>query len=160
MAANFYVHMYHETDEARECREQYNLRETGEKSATSEAMPTLIELPTAAGSVSLDLNKQQGSSGPSSLSPTKSTLRARDQFGKVLARNSSGLKKEKTKRTRKSEEHDESELPTGGAEKRSSQDKPTLFSKGGHEDDIPPLTAEVCVPAHPSPSARWHCVRL
>ena len=148
MADNYYYHMYVETQETRELREQHNLRETGEKSATSEAEPTMIELPTAAGSVMLDLSDpQQGGSaqsGPSgAMRAGTGPLRSRDQLGK-LGRNSSGLgKKDKSKRKKGGGEEEEN--PTGGArDKRSSQDEGDLFSRRDDEDEIPPLTAEVC----------------
>ena len=155
-------HSYHETDESREVREMYNERNTGEKGSTEEPA-TLIELPTAAGSVMLDLEQHRHqASAPRSVSSSASSKSR-----------SSTVQPDKTKKVgigirhgrRKSEElrqaPSENEQPTGGASSKPSDAdsrSPALsgsasslpqsvFSKTRDDDEAPPLTAEVCTDA-------------
>jgi hypothetical protein len=72
MAATYHYH-YHETAESNELRELHNVIHSGETEPGEETEKRgLIELPTAAGSVFLDLSKDLGSGGTSQSSPSSS----------------------------------------------------------------------------------------
>ena len=167
MAANYH-YMYHEYDEAREARERYNEVNTGDKGLVEEAR---VELPTAAGSVMLDLGQLSGggSGGSSAVDAEQSVARSLSRKGAssqstrsfTQAHTKSGRARSRRKHGDRDGDDDSfHDNPTGGrgvdARKvgfdASGQKLPsgnlsqTLF-KNVHEDDVPPLTAEVRPPA-------------
>ena len=161
--AAVYHHHYHETEEAREARDFYNEASMGVKGEDSVA--PRVELPTAAGSVLLDLGKlSEGSSalgiGAAPRAIERATaLRSQTKRSGPL-RNSKQLVQEgalwrkgvRGRRGSSSEwvENEGSPSPTvGGGRSRGLQlqqpDMPahaSLFNKGVEAEDVPPLTAE------------------
>ena len=158
MAAAYY-YQYHETDECRELREGYNEMNTGEK-GSFEDPAARVELPTAAGSVMLDLGQISGKGGSSGMGMDPS-LRGGTR-GKPLRSSSTKLgpadagktlKRRKGGSRRVSEESMDGEdaSPTGMSKVQFDvANTSSLFNKGSDEDDVPPLTAE----ARPTPTQR------
>lgn len=162
-----YYHMCHEMDEAREIREAYNENNTGDK-GTFEDPSELVELPTAAGSVMLDLGEISSGGGlggdrprrPLQQRPQTSSLPGRGStIGGTNANSTKGGAKRKMRR-RGSDGAVESSKDGGSGStsvRKGGQVQfdvngnaiatgnlsSSLFNKSSDEDDVPPLTAEV-----------------
>lgn len=139
---------FYETAETKIIREEYNLASVGER-GTSEDPDLKVELPTAAGSVMLDLaslGASEGSGPPSigSRPPSAHTPKATPKAGS--AKGGKGRKGR-----RKSEDlgplSDDDAQATGAPGKSGPEGSDTtmalLRSRNDGEEDVPPLTAEV-----------------
>lgn len=145
---------FFETAEARGLREEYNFAQTGDRGTSEE--PSMIEMPTTAGSVQLDMAAVAGTKAGDGAGAESSKVGGRQAAGSSWGGGKpprQQQQKSKRKMMRRDEgaaaSSDEEAQQTGGASSSKAFSNSTeagapmaQFFHHHTEDDVPPLTAE------------------